>query len=79
MIYHTIDKIAYKNPKFHFHKIGITRKNKKNPILKSLEEILKENEHLNEKDMILNVDAEYSEWESFIDFPEELVKNFRFL
>ena len=76
---HTIDKIAYENPKFHFHKIGITGKNKKNPMLKSLEEILKENKHLNEKDMILKVDVEYSEWESFVYFPEELLKNFRFL
>lgn len=76
---HTIDKIAYENPKFHFHKIGITGKNKTKPMLKSLEEILKENGHLNEKDMILKVDVEYSEWESFIDFPEELLKNFRFL
>ena len=49
---HTIDKIAYQNPKFHFHKIGITGKNKKNPMLKSLVEILKENGHLNEKDMM---------------------------
>jgi len=76
---HTIDKIAYKNPKFHFHKIGITGKNKKDPMLKPLEEILKENGHLNEKDMILKVDVEHSEWESFVDFPEELLKNFRFL
>jgi hypothetical protein len=71
---HTIDNIAYNNPKFHFHKIGITGKNKKDPMLKSLEEILKENGHSNEKDMILKVDVEFSEWESFIDFPEELLK-----
>ena len=76
---HTINKIAYQNPKFHFHKIGITGKNKKNPMLKSLEEILKENRHLNEKDMILKVDVEYSEQETFVDFPEELLKKFRFL
>ena len=76
---HTIDKLAYENPKFHFHKIGLTGKDKKNPMLKSLEEILKENGHLNEKDMILKVDVEFSEWESFIDFPEELLKKFRFL
>ena len=76
---HTIDNLAYNNPKFHFHKIGITGKNKKDPMLKSLEEILKENGHLNEKDMILKVDVEFSEWESFIDFPEELLKKFRFL
>ena len=76
---HKIDKIAYQNPKFHFHKIGITGKNKKDPMLKSLEDILKENGHLNEKNMILKVDAEFSEWESFVDFPEELLKNFRFL
>ena len=76
---HTISKLAYENPKFHFHKIGLARKNNQNVLLKSLYDILKENGHLNEKNMILKVDIEGSEWEAFIDFPEEILKNFRFL
>lgn len=76
---HTINKLAYENPKFHFHKIGLSGKNNKNVLLKSLEDILKENGHLNEKNMILKVDIEGHEWEAFKDFPEEILKNFRFL
>lgn len=76
---HTIDKLPYENPRFHFHKIGLTGKNKNSPILKSLEEILDENGHLNEKNMILKIDIEYSEWEALLDFKQELLKRFRFI
>lgn len=76
---HTIKKLPYENPKFHFHKIGISGKNNNNPMLKPLEDMLKENGHLNEKNMILKVDAEGAEWEAMLDFPEEKLKNFRFI
>ena len=76
---HTINKLPYENPKFHYQKIGLGGRNQKSPTLKTLEEILKENGHLNEKDMILKVDIEASEWESLLDFPDEYLKNFRFM
>ena len=76
---HTINKLPYENPKFHFHKIGLRGKNEKSLMLKTLETILKENGHLSEKNMILKIDIEYSEWESLFDFPEEYLKNFRFM
>ena len=76
---HTTRKLPYANPRFHFHKIGLTGKNNNNPNLKYLEDILRENGHLNEKNMILKIDCEYCEWESLIDFPEEILKNFRFM
>ena len=43
-------------------------------MLKSLDKLLKENGHLNEKDMILKIDIKINEWESFVDFLEELLK-----
>ena len=76
---HTINKLPYENPKFHFRKIGIAGKNNNNPMLKTLEDMLKENGHLNEKNMILKVDPEGAEWEAMLDFPEDLLKNFRFM
>ena len=76
---HTIKKLPYEHPKFHFHKIGLGGKNQKSSTLKSFEDILKENGHLNEKNMILKMDIEYSEWEALLDFPDVLLKNFKFM
>ena len=77
---HTINKLPYENPKFHFHKIGLSGiSNKNNPSLKTLYQILEENNHLQEKNMILKVDCEGCEWESLLDFPDELLKNFKFM
>ena len=76
---HTIDKLPYENARFHFHKIGLSGKNKYSTNLKSLEEILEENGHLNEENMILKIDIEYSEWEALRDFKPELLKKFKFI
>ena len=76
---HTINKLAYDNPKFHFHEIGLAGKNNTNQKLKTLEDILKQNGDLKEKNMILKVDIENNEWEAFIDCPDYILKNFRFL
>ena len=76
---HTIKNLPYSNPKFHYNKVGLSGKNKKSSMFKSFEEILNENGHLNEKNMILKMDIEYGEWESLLDFPENLLKNFKFM
>ena len=77
---HTINKLAYENPKFHFHKIGLSgNSNNKDSTLNSLYQMLEKNNHLKEKNMILKVDCEGCEWNALLDFPEELLKNFKFM
>jgi hypothetical protein len=61
---HTIDSLPYNNIKFHWKKIGITGRNKSNRLMKSLEELIIENGHSSEKNMILKIDVEHAEWES---------------
>jgi len=75
---HTITKLPFQNPKFHYFHIGLARKSNKEQNLKSLEEIIEDNGHLNEKNMILKMDIEYNEWESLIDVPEKLLKQFKY-
>ncbi len=45
---HTINSLPYQNPKFHWKKIGICGIEKKHPNMKNLEELIKENGHINE-------------------------------
>lgn len=61
---HTINSLPYNNTKFHWKKIGITGKNKNNKMLKSLENLIIENGHSSEENMILKMDVEGAEWES---------------
>jgi hypothetical protein len=49
---HTINSLPYNHPKFHWKKIGITGKNESNNLLKSLEELIIENGHSSEDNMI---------------------------
>ena len=76
---HTINSLPYENPKFHWKKIGLCGKISKNKQLKNLEEILKENGHLNEENMILKIDIEYWEWESIFDLDEEILNKFKYI
>ena len=76
---HTIENLPIQNRKFHYFKIGLSGKSNKNKNLKSLEEILEQNEHLYEKNMILKIDIEYNEWESLIDVSEELLIKFKYI
>ena len=49
----------------YFH-TGLSRKTNIEKNLKSLEQLIEDNGHLNEKNMILKIDIEYNEWESLI-------------
>ena len=61
---HTIKSLPYNHTKFHWKKIGITGKNKSNNLLRSFEELIIENGHSSEKNMILKIDVKQAEWES---------------
>lgn len=76
---HTIKFLPYKNPKFHWKKIGLCGKNNNNPNMKTLEELIADNGHINEKDMILKIDIEHWEWESIIDLKEETLNKFKYI
>ena len=76
---HTINKLPYENPRFHWKKIGICGKNKNHRNLKDLETIIKENGHNNQNNMILKIDVTYGEWDSLIDVDEKILNQFRFI
>ena len=61
---HTITKLPFQNQKFHYFHTGLSRKTNIEKNLKSLEQLIEDNGHLNEKNMILKIDIEYNEWES---------------
>lgn len=76
---HTIDSLPYNNSKFHWKKIGIAGRKKSNKLLKSLEEIIIENGHSSEKNMILKIDVEHAEWESLRDLPFKYLSQFKYI
>ena len=47
--------------------------------MKTLNELLIENGHLNENNMILKMDAEYYEWEALSDISENTLKQFKYI
>ena len=76
---HTIKSLPYNHTKFHWKKIGITGKNKSNSSLKSLQELIKENGHSSEKNMILKIDVEHAEWESLKYIPSKILSQFKYI
>jgi hypothetical protein len=76
---HTINSLPYNNPKFHWEKIGICGRNNETDQLKTLEYLLNKNGHTSEKNMILKMDIEGSEWESLKDVSEDVLKQFKYI
>ena len=76
---HTINNLAYENEKFHWKKIGIGGISQRSNNIQTLEEMMKENGHLNEKNMILKMDVEGAEWDTLNDITEEILKQFKYL
>lgn len=58
---HTIDKLPEENPRFHFFKCGIGGKSE--GMFKTLDDLISENGHENDNNMILKMDIEGSEWD----------------
>ena len=76
---HTINKLPFNNSKFHWKKIGISGKAFINEHLKTLEDLILENGHSLEKNMILKMDVEYSEWYSLLDLKDDILKQFKYI
>ena len=76
---HTIKKLPYENEKFHWKKIGIGGNAYISHNIQTLTDMMKDNGHLNEKNMILKIDVEGPEWNALNDLPEEVFKLFRFI
>ena len=75
---HTISKLTYENPRFHWFKIGICGK-QQYPNLKDLDTILEENKHTSENNMILKLDVEHAEWPAINDLGENTLKKFKYI
>ena len=76
---HTINSLPHNNPKFHWSKIGICGNNERTENLKTLEDLIKENGHISEKNMILKIDVEDWEWNSLNDLNEDILRQFKYI
>ena len=54
-------------------------KNEKKKNFKNLEDLITENGHTNEKNMILKIDIEHDEWQSLIDIKEDILNQFKYI
>ena len=78
---HTIEDLPFKNSRFHLKKIGLkgTITNNTNNKLKTLSELLKENGHSQENNMILKLDIESYEWDVFKYLSLNILNHFKFI
>ena len=76
---HTINSLPYQNNRFHWKKIGLCGKNRNRTDLRTLQELLQENGHIHENNMILKMDIEKWEWESLNTLNEEILKKFKYI
>ena len=76
---HTIEKLPKERSQFHWKKIGIGGNSERAYNIQTLLDMMKENGHLNEKNMILKIDAEGAEWNALNDIPEDVLSQFKYL
>ena len=76
---HTINKLPFENPKFHWKKIGLTGKINNRNNMKTLTELIEANGHSKEKNMILKMDIESYEWSVFQYLPFKNLRQFKYI
>ena len=76
---HTINNLVFENPKFHWKKIGITTEFEKKKGMKTLKELLIENGHINEENMILKIDIEDKECEILREISQDILNKFKYI
>jgi len=76
---HTINKLPIENKKFHWYKIGLGGNLERNNNIQTLEDMIKNNGHLEEKNMILKIDIESAEWNALNDISEKTLNQFKYI
>ena len=76
---HTINILPFENSKFHWKKIGLCGIKSTDQNMKTLSELMQENGHLKEDNMILKIDIEGYEWEVFQSLPFNIFSQFKFI
>lgn len=76
---HLINFLPFENSRFHWKKIGLEGINTNNTNLKTLPELLKENGHSEENNMILKLDIESHEWKVFLNLPLNILNKFKYI
>ena len=76
---HTINSIPSNDTKLHWKKIGLGAENSNKKYLKTLRELLIDNGHINEKNMILKIDIENNEWIPLKEIPENILNQFKYI
>ena len=76
---HTINNLPFNHKKFHWKKLGITSESKKMENMKTLNELLLENDHLKENNMILKIDIEHNEWDILNEITEDILNKFKYI
>ncbi|MGN8118839.1 FkbM family methyltransferase [Labrys sp. 22185] len=72
---HTIPNLPEENVKFHFFKTGVSGKSSDTD-LKTIENIILDNNHSELTDIILKMDIEGAEWEALSAVPEKTLRQF---
>ena len=73
---HTIKELPKEHHNFYFKKIGICGKETQHDELKDIGTLLHENNHIKSKNLILKMDIEGYEWESFATMSEDEITKF---
>ena len=76
---HTISRLPSENEKFHWKKIGIGGNSERSSNIQTLQDMIKENGHINQKNMIFKMDVEGAEWNSLNDISEKILCQFKYL
>ena len=76
---HTIDHILSNSSNLHWKKIGLGSENSRKNNLKTLKELILDNGHINEKNMILKIDIEHNEWEPLKEISEKILNQFKYI
>ena len=76
---HKINNLVFENPKFHWQKKGLSTESEKNKTMKTLKELLLENGHMNEKNMILKIDIEDKECEIIREISQDILNKFKYI